>query len=112
LALTALPSFISTSKFDEAGIYKLMCRDYNKVYIGQTGRTLRTRYKEHIRSIKYNNEDSRYITHILNNTHNYGIIEDVMEKIDQAEKGRIMKIKENLHIYIYKNKTSSLRSKR
>jgi hypothetical protein len=91
-----------TSKFDQAGIYKLMCMDCNKVYIGQTGRTLRTRYKEHIRSIKYNKEDSGYITHILNNTHNYGTIEDVMEKIDQAKRGRIMNIEENLHIYIYK----------
>jgi hypothetical protein len=65
-------------------ILHIMCMDCNKVYIGQTGRTLRTRYKEHIRSIKYNKEDSGYTTHILNNTHNYGTVEDVMEKIDQA----------------------------
>jgi hypothetical protein len=29
-------------------------------------------------------------------------MEDIMEKIDHARKGRLMNIKENFHIYIYK----------
>jgi hypothetical protein len=64
-----------------------------KVYIGQTCRILNIRYKEHIRSVKYNKEDSGYAAHILNNTHGYGKIEDVMEIIDHAKKGRTMSIK-------------------
>jgi hypothetical protein len=74
--------------------------DCKKVYIGQTGRTFNIRYKEHIRSIKYNREDSGYATHILNNAHCYGKIEDVMEIIDHDKKGRTMTIKENF-MYTY-----------
>jgi hypothetical protein len=56
--------------------------DCQNVYIGQTGRSINIEYKEHIRSIRYNREDSGYATHILNNIHRYGKIEDVMERID------------------------------
>jgi hypothetical protein len=55
------------NKFEQAVIYRLKCMDCRKVYIGQTGRSLNIRYKEHIRSIRYNREDSGYATHILNN---------------------------------------------
>jgi hypothetical protein len=76
--------------------------DCQKVYIGQTGRTLNIRCKEHISSIKYNRKDSEYTTHILNNAHCYGKIEDIMEKTDYARKGHTMNIKENFYIYLYK----------
>jgi hypothetical protein len=74
------------NKLEQAGIYRLKCMDCQKVYIGQTGRSLNIRYKEHIRSIRYNREDSGYATHILNNIHRYGKIEDIMERIDKAKK--------------------------
>jgi hypothetical protein len=86
--------------------------DCQKVYIGQTGRSLKIRYKEHIRSIRYNREDSGYATHILNNIHCYGKIKDIMEKIDQAKKGRIMRIKENLHIYTHKKQNQLIEEQR
>jgi hypothetical protein len=44
---------IITNKYEKTGIYKLTCAECNKAYIGQTGRTLEIRYKEHIRSIMY-----------------------------------------------------------
>jgi hypothetical protein len=37
------------------------------VHIGQTGRTLSIRYKEHVRNIRYNTEDSGHAADILNN---------------------------------------------
>jgi hypothetical protein len=74
------------NKFEKAGIYRLKCIDCQKVYIGQTGRSLTIRYKEHIRSIRYNREDSGHATHILNNIHRYAKIEDIMERIDQGKK--------------------------
>jgi hypothetical protein len=86
--------------------------DCQKVYIGQTGRSLNTRYKEYISSIRYNREDSGYATHILNNTHRYGKIEDIMERIDKAKKGRIMTIKENLQIYIHKTQNLLIEEQR
>jgi hypothetical protein len=65
-----------------------------KVYIGQTGRSLNTRYKKDIQSIKYNRENSGYAIHILNNAHCYGTTEDVMEIIEYAKKknGRMLNI--------------------
>jgi hypothetical protein len=53
--------------------------DCQKVYIGKRGQSLKTRYKKHI-SIKYNKQDSAYATHILHNKHQYGTIEEIMEK--------------------------------
>jgi hypothetical protein len=85
------------SKYEQTRIYKLTCMECQKSYIGQTGRPLNTRYKEHIRSIKSNREDSRYATHkkftsLWENR--------IMEKINHARKGVIMNIKQNLYIHI------------
>jgi hypothetical protein len=72
--------------FEQAGIYRLKYMDCQKVYIGQTGRPFKIRYKEHITSIRYNREDSGYAAHILNNIHPYGKIGDITERIDEAKK--------------------------
>jgi hypothetical protein len=95
----------TTNIYEQTGIYKLTCMDCKKAYIGQTGRTLNTsiKYKKHIRSNKYNKEDSGYATHILNNAHCYGKIEDITEKIDSARKSHIINIKQNF-IFTYTNR--------
>jgi hypothetical protein len=91
---------IINSTYEQTGIYKLIFAKCKQAYIGQTGRALKVRYKEHIRSIKYNKEDSAYATHMLNNAHYYGKMEDV-------RKGRLMNIKENFHIYMHKQQNKS-----
>jgi hypothetical protein len=90
------------NKYEKAGIYKLTCKDCHKLYIGETGRPLKIRYKERIRSIKYNKDDSAYGTHILYNIHQYGNIEEIMDRKDQEKKGRFMNIMESFYIYKYK----------
>jgi len=57
---------------DDSGINKLTCGTCQRAYIGQTGRWISTRYKEHIRYIKNNNPQSGYALHILNNKHEFG----------------------------------------
>jgi hypothetical protein len=47
----------------------------NKKYVGQTSRSLSIRYKEHARYIKENNPLSAYALHILNQRHEYGLLE-------------------------------------
>jgi hypothetical protein len=47
-------------------------------YIGQTGRTFKTRYKDHIQAIRNNNSNSGYSKHILNTGHTYGRVIDTM----------------------------------
>jgi hypothetical protein len=67
----------------------------HKVYIGQTGRNLTTRYKEHIRNIRFNKEESAFAQHILGKGHQSGPMEHIMEMIEYARKGNIMNRYEN-----------------
>jgi hypothetical protein len=68
-------------------------------YTGQTGRTFHDRYKEHIRAIRNNNGDSGYCNHILNTGHAYGTINDTMNIIKTAKKGRDLNTLDRYHIY-------------
>ena len=68
-------------------------------YVGQTGRTFKTKYKEPIHDIKSNNSNSRYSSHILNTRHTYGTITDTMESITVGRKGKYLNTLEKYHIY-------------
>jgi hypothetical protein len=61
-------------KYSDSGIYQMKCLDCLLKYIGQTGRTFQTRYKEHIHEIRNNNSKSGNSNHILNTGHKYGTI--------------------------------------
>jgi hypothetical protein len=63
------------------------------MYIGQTGRNLTTRYKEHTRNIRFNKDESTFAQHILNKQHQYGPMTTIMEMVEYAKKGNIMNIK-------------------
>jgi hypothetical protein len=41
-------------------VYQLQCADCPRRYVGQTGRTFKTRFKEHIRDIKNNGQNSKF----------------------------------------------------
>jgi hypothetical protein len=75
------------------------CQDCSLKYIGQTGRTFHDRYKEHVRAIRNNNNNSGYSNHILNTGHAYGTINDTMNIIKTAKKGRHLNTLERYHIY-------------
>jgi hypothetical protein len=92
----------TTNKYEQSGIYKMTCQSCQKVYIGQTGRNLITRYKEHIRNIRFNKDDSAFAQHMLDQGQQYRPIEQIMELIKYARKGNIMNIKENYYIYKFK----------
>ena len=49
-------------------VYALTCNTCKQVYVGQTSRSLKLRYQEHIRYVKNNNPHSAYL-HILQNRH-------------------------------------------
>jgi hypothetical protein len=55
-------------------------------YIGQTGRTIKTRYKEHMQAIRKNNSNSGYSKHILNMGHTYGSITNTMKVLKTERK--------------------------
>jgi hypothetical protein len=75
-----------TNSMNPSGVYKIKCNTCNKNYVGQSGRPIATRHKEHIRYIKTNNPVSAYATHILNNKHEYGTANDRLKLIQPCRK--------------------------
>jgi hypothetical protein len=63
------------------------------------GRNLITRYKELIRNLRFNTDESTFDQHILDQGHQYGPMEQIMELIQYARIGSIMYIRENYRIY-------------
>jgi hypothetical protein len=83
---------------DPSGIYKLKCNTCNGVYVGQSGRAINVRYKEHIRYTRTNNPKSAYATHILDNRHEYGTEENTLHLLHACQKGTRMDCWEALYI--------------
>ena len=50
-------------------IYKISCRDCDAVYIGETGRSLQKRLREHKYSVKTNNQKNSIAMHAWDNNH-------------------------------------------
>jgi hypothetical protein len=73
----------------------MKCLDCPLKYFGQTGRTLKTRYKEHSQAIRSN---SGYSYHVLNSGHTYGTITDTMDVIKTGRKCKHLNILENYYI--------------
>jgi hypothetical protein len=85
--------------YDRCGVYKIKCLECGGAYIGQTGRKFRSRYKEHIRDIRSNKENTGYSHHILNTGHTYGTLEDTLQVVKIQNKGPHLNILERFHIY-------------
>jgi hypothetical protein len=84
--------------YDLSGIYAMTCNTCNLQYIGQTSRSLRLRYREHIRYIKNNDPKSAYALHILQNRHEYGPIESTMHLLKPIKRPSLLLPYEQLHI--------------
>ena len=76
-------------------MYKVNCSCGN-TYIGETGRTLDARLKEHQRAVKVNNKSNGIAVHVNSTAHD--IDWDNAEVIDHEQNWRKWKIKEALHI--------------
>ncbi|KAJ4444160.1 hypothetical protein ANN_05949 [Periplaneta americana] len=68
-----------TNKYNHTGVYNLKCNTCNNFYIGQTGRSFQTRYKEHITAIIKLQNISTYAEHITNANHTHRDINTDME---------------------------------
>jgi hypothetical protein len=68
------------------------------VYVGQSGRAINIRYKEHIRYIWTSNPKSVYTTHILDNRHEYGTEENTLQLLQACQKGTHVDCWEALYI--------------
>jgi hypothetical protein len=58
-----------SNEFYKSGIYKRIYADFSVRYIGQTGRTFKSRFKEHIHTIRKNKQNSKYAQHVLDTGH-------------------------------------------
>jgi len=74
----------------KGGVYKITCNTCHKAYVGQTSRTLRSRFQEHIHHIINNDPCSTYALHILNCWHEYGNINDTMILLKQVDKPNLL----------------------
>jgi hypothetical protein len=70
-----------TKNKNPSGIYEIKCNTCNKKYVGQSGRPITTRHREHIHYIRSNNTSSAYAAHILNNIHEYGTADNTLQLI-------------------------------
>jgi flagellar biosynthesis regulator FlaF len=86
-------------KFSNSGVYQLTCPDCQMKYTGQTGRSFKTRFKEHFHDFKYNIQKSKFAQHLLNSGHSIGPTDDIMSIICTTTKGRLMNTIENFHIH-------------
>jgi hypothetical protein len=63
------------------------------------GRQFQTRFKEHALAYKNNYSNSAYTQHLINNGQSLGHMEDVMDIIFSAHKGKHLDAGEKYHIY-------------
>jgi hypothetical protein len=87
------------SKYDKSGIHQLKCPTCNMKYIGQTGRSFKTRFQEHLRDFKYNNQKSKFAQHLLDKEHSMDKMENSMDIIHITSKGKMMDTIEKYYVY-------------
>ena len=85
-----------------SGIYQLKCNTCNNAYVGQSGRSITVRHKEHIRYIRNNNPKSAYATHILDYRHEFGPAEETLKLLKPCSKGEIMNCWETLYKQLHR----------
>jgi hypothetical protein len=79
-------STLLMDKYSQSGVYSLKCLSCDQIYVGQTGRSFKTRYEEHISDIRHNKEKSKYALHMLQFSHEYGTIENTLDVLKIVKK--------------------------
>jgi rRNA maturation protein Nop10 len=88
-----------SDKFSSSGVYRLMCPECGKAYVGQTGRRFSLRYNEHRRAFYKNSPSSSFAQHLLDETHPFGPINDIMQVLHHQRKCPHLNTMERFDIY-------------
>jgi hypothetical protein len=80
-------------------VYKLICLDCNKAYVGQTGRSFATRFLEQKNAFKTANKSSSFAKHLMEHTHSFGPIHNTMQVLQLQNKGAHLNTIERFYIY-------------
>ena len=86
-------------KYERSGIYHLRCPSCVQKYIGQTGRPFHVRFREYLHDYRYMCKKSKFAQHLLQEGHEFGPFEIIMDVVQYANKGRLMDTKEKFYIY-------------
>ena len=89
----------NVDRLDKSGIYQLICPDCGKKYVGQTGRSFRTRFREHLRDYRYKTGNSKFAQHLQEHNHSFGPLNSFMDILQVIGKGVMMDTFERYHIY-------------
>ena len=77
-------------KDERSGVYKISCGDCDAVYIGETGRQLKVRIKEHLDAVRKNRpERSTFASHLLQSGHSVDRIEVSLLHIESSFRKRL-----------------------
>jgi hypothetical protein len=95
-------------KYDTCGIYKLKCRSCSSSYIGQTGRSFKVRFKEHVSDITHNRCKTGYSQHILKYGHERAHSITELEILERQNKGLFLNSLEKFHIFKCKKENKLL----
>jgi len=99
------------NKYDRSGIYQLKCPSCDKKYVGQTGRPFHVRFREHQHDFRYMCRKSKFAQHLLDEGHDFSPMEDIMDVIQYANRGKLMDTIERFHIYELTSKGSQINDK-
>ena len=55
----------------ECGVYKIPCKDCDQSYIGETGRNMDARFREHKTDIAIQKKDSGVASHVMETNHSF-----------------------------------------
>ena len=83
-------------KMHKSGVYKINCKDCPAVYVGQSGRNIETRVKEHKRSILNNIRNTGMSTHCIDNNHFIDL--DNVQLLHTESKSKRLNLLEQLEI--------------
>jgi hypothetical protein len=86
-------------KFSLSGVYKLVCPDSKKTYVGQTGRKFSSRYKEHKIAFRNNSNTSSFAKHLIQEAHSFGPVSDVIQIVHCHRKGAHLNTIERFHTH-------------
>lgn len=81
---------------DYNGVYQVNCKDCDAIYIGQCGRAIKYRIKEHKYSINHNIKSTGFSEHCI--AHNHNLDENNIQILHVQRKGRKLNLLESLEI--------------
>jgi hypothetical protein len=87
------------NKYEKSGIYQITSPTCNMKYTGQTGRSVNTRFLEHLRDFKHGSGRSRFAHLLLENGHAISPMEEIMDTIHFTSKGRLTNTLEKFYIF-------------